>query len=108
MCTQNPHLKDSRQHPAQDRACCTHTEGHPRFPDLRPIRAPFPVPGRIGNGGKLADSRFRPNRETGIPSPFPCQIGNRGNGNWGFPGLATTTRLQTHWQEVRTQAWLRS
>ncbi len=54
------------------------------------------------------DSRSRPNRETGVPdsrripaesgvaggfpSPFPGQIGNRGNGNWGFPGLGPMTR----------------
>ena len=24
---------------------------------------------------------------SGIPSPFPGQIGNGGNGNWGLPGL---------------------
>jgi hypothetical protein len=36
--------------------------------------------------GPVSRSR-RPNRKTGgIPSPFPGQIGNRGNGNWGFPG----------------------
>jgi hypothetical protein len=43
--------------------------------------------GRIGNRG-FPDSRF----PAGIPdsrreSPIPGQIGNRGNGNWGFPGL---------------------
>jgi hypothetical protein len=48
----------------------------------------FPIPGEIGNGG-FPDSRFRPNRESGIPSPIPGRIGNRGNGNrgLGFPGL---------------------
>ena len=48
----------------------------------------FPIPGEIGNGG-FPDSRFRPNRESGIPSPIPGRIGNRGNGNWGFPGVVT-------------------
>ena len=56
-------------------------------------RFPFKFPtGRIGKRGsrfKFPDSRSRPNRETGIPSPFPGKIGNRGNGNLnlGFPGL---------------------
>ncbi len=58
---------------------------------LRPIGIPISVPGRSssGNGGFLNISRSesRPNRETGVPSPFPGQIGNRGNGNWGFPGM---------------------
>ena len=84
----NRHFKDSRQHPAQDRGCCTHTEGYPRFPDLRPIGTPIPspVPGRIGKRGfPIPDSGRVGNR--GFPSPFPGQIGNRGNGNWGFPGL---------------------
>jgi hypothetical protein len=65
MCTQNPHhdLRDSRQHPAQDRASCTHTAGYPRFPDLRPI------------GARIPDSR--PNRETGdFPIPVPGRVGN--------------------------------
>jgi hypothetical protein len=50
-------------------------KGYPRFqvPDLQRI-------------GKSPDSRFRPNRESGVPSPIPGQIGNRGNRNWGFPG----------------------
>jgi hypothetical protein len=39
---------------------------------------------RIGNRGFPVS---RPNRESGIPSPFPGKIGNRGNGNWGVPGL---------------------
>jgi hypothetical protein len=61
----NRHLRDSRQHPAQDRAWCTHTEGYPRFPDLRRIGTPIP------------DSR--PNRESGILCvPIPGPIGNRG------------------------------
>ena len=50
-----------------------------RDPDSR-------FPAKAGNGA-FPDSRFRPNRESGIPSPIPGQIGNRGNGNWGFPGL---------------------
>jgi hypothetical protein len=49
--------------------------GYPRFPNLRPIGkraiSPFPIPS--------------PSRKSGIPSPFPGQIGNRGNGNCGFP-----------------------
>ena len=90
-----------RQHSAQDRGCCTHTEGYPRFPDLRPIGTPIPVPGTIGNRG-FPVSRFRPSRESGIPSPFPGQIGNRGNGDWGFPGLLTAVALRRsanqHWR----------
>ena len=90
---QNLHLKDFRQHPAQDRACCTHTAtaGYPRFPDLRPIGAPIPVsrPNRETGDFPIPDSRpIGPaDRESEVPSPFPGQIGNRGNGNWGFPGL---------------------
>jgi len=84
-------LKDLRQHSAQDRGCCTHTEGYPRFPDLRPIGTPIPVPGRIGKRGfPIPDSGRVGNR--GFPSPFPGQIGNRGNGNWGFPGLCCRPR----------------
>jgi hypothetical protein len=61
----NRHFKDSRQHPAQDRTCCTHTDGYPRFPDLRPIGTPIP------------DSR--PNREMGdFPIPDSGRVGNRG------------------------------
>jgi hypothetical protein len=84
MCTQNPHLKDSRQHPAQDRVSCTHTalQGIPDFPICGQSGPRFPV----RNGG-FPDSRSRPSRESEIPSPFPGRIGNRGNGNWGFPGL---------------------
>ncbi len=91
----NLHLKDSRQHPAQDRACCTHTAGYPRFPGLRPIGAPGDsrFPAESGNGG-FPDSRIPADRarESEIPSPFPGQIGNRGNGNWGFPGLGWCAR----------------
>ncbi len=39
-------------------------------------------------------SRSRPNLETGIPSRFPGQIGNRGDGNWGFPGLGHYHQLE--------------
>jgi hypothetical protein len=39
----------------------------------------FPIFAESGIGDSLPDSR----RE----SPIPGQIGNRGNGNWGFPGL---------------------
>jgi hypothetical protein len=52
----------------------------------RDPRADSRFPAKAGNGG-FPDSRFRPNRESGIPSPIPGEIGNRGNGNWGFPGL---------------------
>jgi hypothetical protein len=47
---------------------------------------------RIGNLG-FPVSRFWPtrNRESRIPSPIPGQIGNRGNGNWGFGPLAHGT-----------------
>jgi hypothetical protein len=60
-----------------------------RDPDSPAFPAEF-----IGKRGFPA-SRFRPSRESGIPSPFPGEIGNRGNGNWGFPGLAQagTTRI---------------
>jgi hypothetical protein len=56
--------------------------------NVTPIGTPIPVPGQIGNRG-FPVSRFRPNRESGTPTPIPghWQIGNRGNGNWGFPGL---------------------
>jgi hypothetical protein len=57
----------------------------PRFPVSGPR---FPVPAESGNGG-FPDSRFRPG-ESGIgdsPPPFPGQIGNRGSGYWGLPGL---------------------
>jgi hypothetical protein len=58
-----------------------------RDPDSR-------FPAKAGNGpGGFPDSRFRPNRESGIPSPIPGQIGNRGNGNWGFPGPSTVLRM---------------
>jgi hypothetical protein len=50
-----------------------------RDPDSR-----FPAESGIGDS-LCPDSR--PNRESGIPSPIPGQIGNGGNGNWGFPGL---------------------
>jgi hypothetical protein len=62
-----------------------------RFPP--PVPGPrFPVPADSESGsGEFPDSRFRPSREAGIPSPFPGQIGNRGNGNLncgpGLPGL---------------------
>jgi hypothetical protein len=81
----NLHLKDSRQHSAQDRACCTHTRRVSPISRFAANRATgdFPIP-----------RRFRPSRESGIepwiPSPFPGQIGNRGNGNWGLPGLVST------------------
>jgi hypothetical protein len=54
-----------------------------RGPDSR-------FPAESGNGG-FPDSRSRPSRESEIPSPFRGQIGNRGNGNWGFPGLGWFT-----------------
>ncbi len=59
---------------------------YPRFPDFRPNRESgipqFPILAESGIGGSLPDSR----RE----SPIPGQIGNRGNGKWGFPGLSRT------------------
>jgi hypothetical protein len=93
MCTQNPHLRDSRQHPAHDRACCTHTAGYyPRCPDLRPIGTPIqvPVPGRIGTR-KRGISRFPFPAESGIGNSLPVSRPNResgdGNCQWGFPGV---------------------
>jgi hypothetical protein len=49
----------------------------------------FPIPGQIGNSGDFPIPDSRPNRESGdFPIPDSRQkIGNRGNGNWGFPGL---------------------
>ena len=70
-------------------------------PACRPRFSVIPVPAESGNGG-FPDSRFRPSRESGIPSPFPGQIGNRGNGDWGFPGLLTAVALRRsanqHWR----------
>ncbi len=67
---------------------CSHRGVSPisRFAANRDPDSRFPA--KSGNGG-FPDSRFRPNREleSGIPSPIPGQIGNGGNGNWGFPGL---------------------
>jgi hypothetical protein len=72
----------------------------------------FPIFGQIGNRG-FPDSRFWPNRESGIPSPtqipggnprFPAGIpdsrpnresARRGNGNRGFPGL---TSVRVTWR----------
>ena len=86
--------------------------GYPRVPDLRPIGTPIP------------DSR--PNRETGdfpipdfgrigtrgFPPPIPGQIGNRGNGNWGFPGLhgsaQTRIRVGDTGDEISVPQWMRS
>jgi hypothetical protein len=57
----------------------SHPQGVPRFPDLRPIGkrgiSRFPIPAESGIGDSLPRSKF------------PGQIGNRGNGNGGFPGL---------------------
>ena len=77
------------QSPAQDRAEYGTRIRVPEFPDLRPIGAPFhwQVPeysAGIGNWGPgVPRCRFRPNLETGIPAPFPGQIGKHG-GNWNF------------------------
>jgi hypothetical protein len=62
-----------------------------RGPDSR-------FPAESGSGG-FPDSRFPADRESEIPSPFPghWQIGNRGNGNWGFPGLLAAASLAA-WQ----------
>jgi hypothetical protein len=76
------------------------------IPGPPPSGPRFPVPAESGNGDSLFPdsprignlgfpvSRFWPDRESGIPSPIPGQIGNRGNGNlnWGFPGLSTVER----------------
>ena len=45
----------------------------------------FLICGESGNGG-FTDSRFRPSRESGIPSLFPGQIGMGGTGIGGLPG----------------------
>jgi hypothetical protein len=50
------------------------------IPGVPPAGQRFPVPAESGDGG-FPDSRFRRSRESGIPSPFPGQIGNRGNGS---------------------------
>jgi hypothetical protein len=63
----NLHLKDSRQHSAQDRACCTHTR---RVPPISRFAA-------YRETGVL-DSRFRPSRESwGLhcPAKFPRHSG---------------------------------
>ncbi len=69
-------------------------QGIPDFPICGQSGPRFPFPAESGNGDFpiMSDSRFRPSRKSGIPSPFPGpgQIGNRGNGNWGFPGLFLT------------------
>jgi hypothetical protein len=49
----------------------------------------IPAESPAGDGG-FPDSRFRPSRESGIPSPFPGQIGDGGNGNWGVSGSDMT------------------
>jgi hypothetical protein len=76
---QNLHLKESRQHPAQDRACCTHTRrvSHPRFPAGDKFAAnretgDFPIPdsGRVGNRG--------------LPARFPAKSGIGGTGIGDF------------------------
>ena len=79
---QNLHLKDFRQHPAQ---LYSYRRLSPisRFAANRDPDSRFPA--ESGNG-PFPDSRFPADRESGIPSQFPGQIGNRGNGNWGFPG----------------------
>ncbi len=56
----------------------------------------FPILAESGFGKQgIPVSRFwpGPNRESGIPSPIPGEIGNRGtrNGNWGFGPLAHGT-----------------
>ncbi len=90
----------ARRPPAQDRACCTHTAGYPRFPDLRPIGAPIPVsrpnretgdfpipvPGRSGIGNSLPVSR--PNRESGERELGISGSGPRGRRLSAAPGKA--------------------
>ncbi len=78
--------------------------GNPRPAESGP-RFPFPAPGRIRVGKRgFPVSRFRPSRESGVPSPFPGHIGNRGNGNWGlgFPGLGQP-RARSSWQFRKLQ-----
>jgi hypothetical protein len=77
-----------RQHPLSPAVLTPQgMDGSPisRFAANRDPDSRFPA--ESGNG-PIPDSRFPADRESGIPSPFPAQIGNRGNGNWGFPGLA--------------------
>jgi hypothetical protein len=69
----NRHFKDSRQHPAQDRACCTHTKGIPdfKFPICSESgNPPSPDSGRIGNRG--------------FPPRFPAKSGIGGTGTGDF------------------------
>ncbi len=58
-----------------------------------------------GNGG-FPNSRFRLSRESGTPCPFPGQIGNRGNGNWGFPGLTSDAAPRVPKRPVPTRSGL--
>ena len=67
-----------------------------RGPDSR-------FPAESGNGG-FPDSRSRPSREPEIPSPIPGQIGNRGNGNWGFPGLRQRVQARRQGSRRRRRA----
>ncbi len=64
-----------------------HPQGIPDFPMCGQSgpgsRFKFPFPGRIGKRGI---SRFRPSRESPGDS-LPVSRPNRGNGDWGFPGL---------------------
>ncbi len=97
---QNLHLKDLRQHPAQDRACCTHTAEWVRtgplprgssavwvVPSLKLLPAGPPQKTHTAGYPRFPDLRpigapspvSRPNRETGdfpIPVPGRSGIGN--------------------------------
>ncbi len=59
----------------------------------------FPIPGQIGN------------HDRGFPPRFPAnfEIGNRGNGNWGFPGLLAHLAPRPEWHSMGTKlvSWRR-
>ncbi len=63
-----------------------------RGPDSR-------FPAESGNGG-FPDSRSRPSREPEIPSPFPGQIGNRGERESGISGSGPGEGLLRMWHLV--------
>ena len=70
-----------------------------RDPDSR-------FPAESGNGGF---PRFPIPAESGIgegnlPSPIPGQMGNRGNGNWGFPGLLSGFRVEFEF-DIQKNSW---
>ena len=69
---QNLHLKDTRQHPAQDRACCTHTRRVSPRADFH-LKFRVPICGQSGNGG--LGLRAGPISRFPIPSPAESGIG---------------------------------